>query len=225
MSFSIDFSRISLDQYREQLLRRNLIPSRMILKDEADTHFNAFKNSKIETVEELFFRINNKKAKTELLQDKNINDKYLDVLLRELKSVKSKPLKLKEFSWISSSVINKIENTGILNTQIMYEKLGKAKNRAQFLRENDLKEKDIIDLLKLSDLTRIQWVNSTFAHVLFASGFDTVEKVSKATYEDLYRKVMLKNEEIKLYKGKIGLNDMKLCIEAAGFLDIEIEVD
>jgi len=79
-------------------------------------------------------------------------------------------------------------------------------------------------LLKLSDLTRIQWVNTTFARVLFAAGFDTVEKVSKASHEDLYNKVALKNEAMKLYKGKIGLNDMKLCIEAAKYIDIEIEV-
>ncbi|MCK5044056.1 hypothetical protein KAR52_03585 [Candidatus Pacearchaeota archaeon] len=71
---------------------------------------------------------------------------------------------------------------------------------------------------------RIQWVNLTFAHVLFAAGFDTVEKVSKADYEDLYNKVISKNDEMKLYKGKIGLNDMKLCIEAAKLIDAEIEV-
>jgi hypothetical protein len=51
-----------------------------------------------------------------------------------------------------------------------------------------------------------------------------VEKVSKADHEDLYNKITAKNEEINLYKGKIGLNDMKLCIEAANYINAEIEV-
>ena len=82
----------------------------------------------------------------------------------------------------------------------------------------------MIDLLKLSDLVRIQWVNSTFAHILSISGFDTVKKVSMANHDDLYNKITQKNEELKLYKGKIGLNDMKLCIEAAKTLPVELEL-
>jgi len=33
-----------------------------------------------------------------------------------------------------------------------------------------------------------------------------------------------KNKELELFKGKIGLNDMKLCVEAANMIDVEIEV-
>jgi hypothetical protein len=99
-----------------------------------------------------------------------------------------------------------------------------SNERKRFVKTIGIDEHEIIELLKLSDLTRIQWVNSTFAHVLIAAGFDTVEKVSKAYPEDLFTKVALKNEEMKLYKGKIGLNDMKLCIEAAKLIDVEIEV-
>ena len=51
-----------------------------------------------------------------------------------------------------------------------------------------------------------------------------IEKVSTTLPEDLFNKVALKNEEMKLYQGKIGLNDMKLCIEAAKSIDAEIEV-
>ena len=85
-------------------------------------------------------------------------------------------------------------------------------------------EENVIELLKLSDLARIQWVNSTFAHILLASGFDTVEKVSIANNEDLYNKISKNNEKLKLYKGKIGLNDMKLCIEAAKSIPLELEL-
>jgi len=224
MSFSIDFNKVTLEEYKKDIRKKSFIPSRQILQDKVDIHFNAFKKAKINNLEELLITINNKKLKTKLLKDKNISNEYLTILLRELKSIQSKPLKLSEFNWIPNTIINKFVKIGISNTKILYERLGKSKERKQFSKTIGIAEKDIIELLKLSDLTRIQWVNSTFSHVLFAAGFDTVEKVSNANYEDLYNKVTSRNEEMKLYKGKIGLNDMKLCIEAAKSIDAEIEV-
>lgn len=224
MSYSIDFSKITLEQYEKELRKKILIPSRQILKEKMDVHFNAFKNMNIKNLEELFFTVSNKKTKADLLKDKNISDEYLTVLHRELKSIQSKPLKLREFNWISGDTINKVEQAGIANTKLLYERLGKSKDRKQFSKTIGVDEKEITELLKLSDLTRIQWVNATFAHVLIAAGFDTAEKVSKANHEDLYNKIASKNDEMKLYKGKIGLNDMKICIEAAKSIDKEIEI-
>jgi len=224
MSYSIDFTKITLDQYKKELVKRTLIPSREILKDKADIHFDAFNKSNINTLAELFSILKNSKSKAELLKNKNISDEYISILLRELKSILPKPIKLKDFSWVSSNTINKLDQKGISNTEALYEKLGKSKERKIFVKSTGIDEQEIIELLKLSDLTRIQWVNSTFAHVLFAAGFDTVKKVSKASPEDLFKKVTLKNDEMKLYKGNIGLHDMQLCIEASKMVDAEIEV-
>jgi hypothetical protein len=224
MNYSIDFAKITLSQYKDQLKKRSFIPSRQILKDEADVHFNAFQKANIKNLEQLFSIINNKKTKNELLKEKEVSDEYLTILLRELKSIQSKPLKLSEFVWISQNAINKLEKQGIVNTKVLYEKIGKANDRKKIIEETNIDEETVIELLKLSDLVRIQWVNSTFAHILLVSGFDTVEKVSMANYEDLYNKISKKNEVLKLYKGKIGLNDMKLCVEAAKSIPIELEL-
>lgn len=224
MSYSIDFSKITIEQYKKVLQKKILIPSRQVLKDQIDIHFNVFRKMNIRNLEDLFFTISNKKTKAELLKEENISDEYLTILARELKSIQSKPLKLREFDWIPGDTISRIEKEGIVNTQQLYDELGTTKKRKEFLKKTDVSEKEIMELLKLSDLTRIQWVNSTFARILLIAGFDTVEKVSKAGSEDLYNKVTSKNEELKLYKGKIGLNDMKICIEAAQFIDKEIEM-
>jgi hypothetical protein len=224
MNYSIDFAKITLNQYKNQLKKRSFIPSRQILKDEADVHFIAFQKANIRNLEQLFSTINNKKAKVELLKEKDVSEEYLTILLRELKSIQSKPLKLSEFNWISQNIIKKLEKEGISNTKVLYEKLGKANDRKEFIKETNIDEGNVIELLKLSDLVRTQWVNSTFAHILLVTGFDTVEKVSMANYEDLYNKISIKNEELKLYKGKIGLNDMKFCIEAAKLIPVELEL-
>ncbi len=224
MNYSIDFAKISLSQYRDQLKKRSFIPSRQILKDKADVHFNALEKANIRNLKQLFSTLNNQKSKIELLKNKDVSEEYLSVLLRELKSIQPKPLKLSEFKWISKNTISELEKYGIPDTKVLYERLGKAKNRKEFIKETNIDEENVIELLKISDLVRIQWVNSTFAHILLASGFDKVDKVSKANYEDLYNRISKKNEKLKLYKGKIGLNDMKLCIEAASMIPVELEL-
>ena len=224
MNYSIDFGQITLKQYENILKNKDFIPSRQILKDEADVHFNAFQRLNIINLEQLYGILKSKKKKDELLKEEDISEEYLKILLRELKSIISKPIKLSEFKWISTDLISKLEEGGISNTKDLYEKLGDTQNRKSFIEHSNVDEKALIDLLKLSDLVRIQWVNSTFAHILLVSGFDTVSKVSGANFQDLYHKISKNNEKLKLYKGKIGLNDIKLCVEAAKILPIELEI-
>ena len=78
-------------------------------------------------------------------------------------------------------------------------------------------------LAKLTDLSRIRWVNHTFAYVLLEAGYDTAEKVAAADYKALYETVKTLNEEREIYKGHIGVHDMKLCVEAAEDVSLEIE--
>ena len=54
MSYSIDFKKVTLDQYKKELLKRTLIPSRQLLKDKADIHFDAFNKASIKTLADLF---------------------------------------------------------------------------------------------------------------------------------------------------------------------------
>ncbi len=78
-------------------------------------------------------------------------------------------------------------------------------------------------LTKLTDLSRIRWVNHTFAFVLLESGYDTAEKVSNADYQELYETVKQLNKEREIYNAHIGASDMRMCIESAKGLDYEIE--
>ncbi len=72
------------------------------------------------------------------------------------------------------------------------------------------------------DLSRIKWVNHTFANVLYEAGYDTVEKVAKADPAVLYETIKALNEKRQLYKGHIGKNDMQLCIEFANDVPLDI---
>jgi hypothetical protein len=59
--------------------------------------------------------------------------------------------------------------------------------------------------------------------MLYELGIDTVEKASKADPEKLHASINLLNKERKIYKGQIGLNDMKIFVNAAKEIPLEIE--
>mgnify|MGYP001300121217 CR=1 FL=1 len=82
---------------------------------------------------------------------------------------------------------------------------------------------DILELIKLTDLSRIKWVGVTYARMLYDLGVDNVEKVSKSDPKDLHTRINLIIKEKNIFKGAIGLNDVKILIESASELPLDIE--
>lgn len=98
-----------------------------------------------------------------------------------------------------------------------------VKARIELTKQTGIDEIEILRLTKLTDLSRIRWVNHTFAYVLFESSYDTVEKVANADNSELYEKVRKLNEERKIYKGNVGLHDIKLCVDSAKTVSLDIK--
>lgn len=223
MGYAIDLGTIEIKQYKEKLKNKNLVPSRMILKKKIEERFAHFIEIGVETASDLFGLLKKKGRIEELSKLNNFTEEYLTILLRELNSIQAKPRKLKQFEWISDDTIKKLEKEGIKNTQQLYELVLTRKSRKDLADKLCMNENELLELTKQTDLSRIQWVNPTFARVLYEAGYDTIQKVQKANYENLYKKIIEINEKRNLYKGSIGLNDMKICIEAAKEVIPEVE--
>ena len=135
----------------------------------------------------------------------------------------AKPRKLSDFSWISGATISKLQNAGIKNTAQLYEGVKSYGSIRAFADQLSLDEAEVTVLVKQTDLTRIQWVNHTFARVLYEAGYDTVSKVQAGDYEAMYTQVTELNRARELYKGNIGLNDMKILVEVSSVVEPEID--
>ena len=223
MGYYIDLENISIDQYKEILKLADLLPSRLILKDNIKINFDLIKNQNVQNVNELLKILKNKKKLQDFSKQSGLNENYLTILIREIKSYRQNPNKIKDFPSIADDMILKFENIGIKNTLQLFDKVLTSKSRLEIFKQTGINENEILKITKLSDLSRIRWVNHTFAYVLFEAKYDTVEKVANADYKDLYEIVKRLNEEKKIYKGHIGLHDMKLCVEAAKDVSLEIE--
>ncbi len=223
MGYYIDLIDISIGKYRNILKSADLLPSRLILKNDIDGVFNIIQKQQIKNVDELQNALKNKNKVQDFSKKSGIPEDYLKILIREIKSYRQKPNNIKDFPGIAENVILQLKNFGIINTFQIFNKILTPQSRNEISNQTGINENEILKLAKLTDLSRIRWVNHTFAYVLLEAGYDTAEKVAAADYKELYEKVKKLNEEREIYKAHIGLHDMKLCVEAAKDVSLEIE--
>lgn len=156
-------------------------------------------------------------------QQSGLPKEYLVILNRVIKGYLPKPNRIKDFACILPDIILKLEEAGIKNTLHLYEKILTPGKRSELSKETGISKSEILKLTRLTDLSRIRWVNHTFAYVLLEAGFDTAEAVANADFEKMYKTIKKLNAARELYEGNIGEHDMKLCVEAAQGLSFEIE--
>lgn len=223
MGYYINFKNISVDSYRDELKTCGLTKSRMILKENTDTVFEAIKKQDISNVEELSNALKTKVKLKAFAEKSGIDEEYLVILIREINSNKQKPNKIKDFPNLSEEIKQKLESSGIKDTFQLFHRIIKKNDREALSKDTGIDQKNILKLAKLTDLSRIRWVNHTFASILYELGYNTVEKVTKAEIEKLHEDVNHFNTENNIYKGHIGINDMKLTIDAAKKVTLDIE--
>lgn len=223
MAYYVDLSKITLQNYKLKLQKAYLPPSRIMLKDRVDERFAYFESLGIKNIQELVKWLK-KNSKTNPLQHiECFSGDYLTILLRELNSIQPKPNKISDFQGISQDVVSCLEAIGIKDTAKLYDRVKTIQHRKELVETTGIGDSQILELTKLTDLSRIKWVGASFARMLYNLGMDTLEKVANANYQDLHSRVNSMNKEMSFYKAQIGLNDIKICIQAASEIPLDIE--
>lgn len=223
MGFNIDLEKINLGMYEQLLLESSLVPSRMILKEHFGDYFELLAQQKIANVQELLKKLKNKKSITEMAEKTRIPAEYLTILARETKGYLRSSIKLTKFPGLMTMTTKQLAKLGITNTHQLFNEVLTPESRKALALKAGIELDEVLMITKLTDLTRVRWVNHTFAYVLYETGYDTAEKVAAADPEELYEKVKKLNAERKLFPAHIGLKDMKRCIEAAQLLSFDVE--
>ncbi|WKY43281.1 DUF4332 domain-containing protein [Eubacteriaceae bacterium ES2] len=215
MSYYKELRSISLHDYKAMLLEMNLIKSRLILRENIDERFAIIKNQGISDLEQLTCVLKSKKKKEQFAEISGIDLDYLTVLIREVNSLHPKPNLLRDLPCIDEQVAEGLEAAGYKDTYSIYE-LVKDKSKCQKIVDRFSLSNDTMGMIiNYADISRIRWVNHTFAYILIKVGYDCVEKIANADCNQLYRMIKAANEEEQIYKGRIGLNDIEILIEWA----------
>jgi len=223
MAYYINLEKISLGSYKEVLKHADLVPSRMLLKENTDSHFNALDNAGIQNLEELVSTTKTKKKLLAFASENNINTNYLTILVREIKSLRPKPTNIQDFPSIDSDTVQKLRQIGIKNTLHIYDRILTSQSRYNLSKESGVDENIIIKLGCLADLTRIRWVNHTFSYMLYEINYTTAKQVANTDYHKLHELIKILNNNRNFYKGTIGLHDFQLIVECAQDLDFDID--
>ena len=222
MGYHIDIDNMSIEQCREKLSTAGLVPSRMPIRENIDQHFAAFAGCNIRTAGELLAACKTKPKLQDFVKQSGVPEDYLVLLIRELKSWLPNPEKIVDLPGVPAKLGAALKGMGITNTKQLYDRLLTSADRAVLARNTGCDEQDILRLARLTDLVRIRWVNHTFAGMLLGCGYDTLIKVANADPVQLHADIKKLNDEQGIFKGNIGLNDMKLCIQAAQEVPVEI---
>jgi hypothetical protein len=157
---------------------------------------------------------NTKKTK-EFAEKSGLNSGYLSILRREVNSYISKPVNLEKFPSIKKDTISKLNDIGIKNSSHLFKIVKTEAERNQLAAEIGVNNKEILELTKLTDLSRVKWIGPVFARIFLESGIDTVEKLSKSHAETLYKQLIEINRKKGYTKAKFVKNDVRLCIDVA----------
>ncbi len=222
MGYYADLTKISIDQYKEELKSKDLIPSRLPLRDNIDNNFKLIKKQNIRNMDELYNILKNKKKLADFSDKSGIATDYLQLLIRKINGLRQKPNRIKDFPSITEELVLKLEKIKVKNTLQLFDRIITPESRRELKEQTGIDDTDLLKMTKLTDLSRIQWVNHTFAYVLHEAGFDTTEKVAQADFNKLYKTIKNLNKEREIYKGNIGLHDMKICVEAAQYLPLDV---
>ncbi|MBI9098575.1 MAG: DUF4332 domain-containing protein [Spirochaetaceae bacterium] len=222
MSYYIDLKSISLEDLENILFSADLIKSRMILKGNIHDNFQKLITLGIRDTEDLFNILKNKTKLLKLSGESGISVEYLTILIRELKGSRQPPNKIRDFPGLQENLCNALEKQGIKNTQQLYDKVLSPSARSELAELTSLDETTILYLTRLSDLSRIRWVNHTFAYMLLEAGYESAREVAEADIVVMHEKVNRINKEKGFYRGQIGLHDMKLTVDASQFFEQDI---
>jgi hypothetical protein len=208
---------VSLSDLLLRIKSTDLVPSRAALLEDIDILFERISKEGIQTWMDLQKAIKNPKNIESFSKATGINPQYLVLLLREIEGYHPKSFDLVDIDWVSQDVINELVKNGITNSEELLSKNEDQNCQLRFAEQVGIDPKPLDYLVRLSELTRVQWVSPITARMLIEAGCDNCQKLASADGEILCAEVDRVNKQKGYFNGKIGLRDINRLIQAAKY--------
>ncbi len=218
--YHINPADFSLAYLKENLLSRELIPSREPLKDGLEEKFIILKEMKIETIEDLLIILKTKMKLEEFSKLSGITIEYLTLLRREVNSYFPNPVPLKKFPGVSVKDLDRLSEQGIKNSRHLYEKASLKSSRVSLAKIAGISLENLDELVGLADLARAYGVGPVFARILYDTGIHSIRELIKYSPKEI---IQLYEDKFK-QKADFSLRDMKFCLEIARELHLGFEL-
>jgi predicted flap endonuclease-1-like 5' DNA nuclease len=128
---------------------------------------------------------------------------------------KRKGLSLKRIMGVNLAHIEKLAEAGVTDTKTLLE-AGKTKlERENLALESGVPEDDLLELIKLADLTRIVDIKAVRVRLLYDAGIETIKQLSQFQAQELRSRLSEVNQEKRILKHDPTLVETKYWIKQA----------
>ncbi len=108
-------------------------------------------------------------------------------VLRDARTKKTRRIfPIREFLRVDQEAVKKLATIGIRNVEQMLEKGKTKKQREELAQQLDIAEESILELVKLSDITRLGYVKKKLSRLYYEAGLDSPVKVAAFEPKDLH---------------------------------------
>jgi len=218
--YHIDLKEISLLEFRQDLATREMIPSRVCLKDDLDARFEILESNGITNMQDLVQALNSREKIDRFSAESDLTIEYLTLLNREAKSYLPKPVRLDKFPGIPMKSVDRLAAVGIRNTRQLLDQAWDKKERALLVQETAISKDQLEELVCLSDLSRAYGIGPVFARMLYDVGIRTIKDFVGYPAEDIIRIY----EEKSGKTADFGVNEIQFSLYLAKGLDTSLEI-
>lgn len=221
--YGIDLEGFTIDHLKEIFENQEMLPSRLILKEQIQERLGKLESVGITNLDLLVKATGNKKKLTELAQKTGLSEDYLSILRREVNRYSPKTVKLDEFPDIDQEHIKLLAAENITQSKQLFNRARLVNDRLTLSETVNIPIEKIEELLKLSNLVRVNGVGPVFARMLIETGIDTLGALINSSPEELINKLYKVNAEKGYTQVTLKPRDIEFCLETARELPDVIE--
>jgi len=220
--YHLDLKTFSLQKFKRSL-ESGVLPSRKILQEKLDERFAVLESLGINHLQALIDALKTKKRLADLAQQSGLPQEYLTILRREANSYLPKPVNLRDIPDTDPTHVEKLAAVGIKHSQHLFVRAKSKRARAELSQQTGVPEEALVELLKLSDLARINGAGPVFVRLFYAAGVETLEELARCSPEPLLERLRAVNAAKQYTRAMASLKDIQYCIQTAQELPQVIE--
>jgi len=212
-TYSIDPSLLSLEEFRELIAGKRILPGRIMLQEEMKARFHVLKKSGIHTLGDLLHLLASKSKIENYASHSGLSAGYLVLLKREAGSYLARPFPLSDIPGIPFEYTELLKSRGIRNTKDFFEQVQSKAQQEDLSSNTGIPAYRLEELYTLCDLSRITGVGGIFARVLYEAGIRSPLEYAGAEVPDLLNRCQAVIEKHGYAAGKLGEKDIQYGID------------
>jgi len=214
-SYGIDPDRISLERFRELTEAKDMLPGRIMLREQMDVRFAALKEAGVQHLGELLAKLSTRTKIQGFSERTGLPEEYLVLLKREAGSYLARPVPLSDYPGIPFEYTELLKSHGLRNSKVLFEEVQTEEQQADLAKATGIPVYRLKELHSLCDLSRITGVGGLFARVLYEARIRSVADYSQTGAAEILERCRQVIEKYGYAAGKLGKKDIQYGINYA----------